>query len=48
VTPSEHGIYHCVARNDLNVTKGFFIVDGSCYLHIIIIYIVIYVIISFI
>ncbi|XP_026827101.1 uncharacterized protein LOC105277676 [Ooceraea biroi] len=29
VTAAEHGIYYCVARNDLNVTKGSFIVDDD-------------------
>ncbi|XP_070149471.1 uncharacterized protein [Polyergus mexicanus] len=29
VTPSDHGMYHCVARNDLDVTKGSFILDDD-------------------
>lgn len=31
VTSADHGIYHCVAKNDLDVTKGSFIVDGLSY-----------------
>ncbi|XP_072742772.1 uncharacterized protein [Anoplolepis gracilipes] len=29
VTSSDHGIYHCVAKNDLDITKGSFIVDDD-------------------
>ncbi|XP_050455183.1 uncharacterized protein LOC126853449 [Cataglyphis hispanica] len=29
VTSSDHGIYYCVARNDLDITKGSFIVDDD-------------------
>lgn len=31
VTSAEHGTYHCVAKNEFDITKGSFIVDGLSY-----------------
>jgi len=31
VTSSDHGTYYCVAKNELDITKGTFIVNGLFY-----------------
>lgn len=28
VTSSDHGAYYCVVKNDVNITKGYFTLDG--------------------
>lgn len=29
ITSVDHGIYYCVVKNDVDTTKGSFIVNGS-------------------
>lgn len=32
VTSADHGTYYCVVKNDVDTTKGSFIVNGSIFM----------------